>query len=743
MPNQRLLMVVAQRPFELDPNRFCKLIPLMSLEGEECDPIDYPNDGEIWWMLTAQTAHLAEPGHLVVGDIEVAPRFDGYDEKSSQFQAIRESVRDPGMQECLELVDVPSGAIDEIRQVVLEGFALELPFRPTQSVMLRWRADLYGPFACSVSTDGEGGNVSVSVSPASTDLSICRIPGEWLLALDDQHVVKCTTKVSVTTQRRAEALEPVDVSHELLLGPGYDSLCTGNPETISLEPLDRKLARAARACLNRRERRELRRLLDLVEAKGTEAGEAEELLASVGEMKHRIDSLDSALDTLASAMLEAGLFGEDRILTAEKRHAQYYIEERGAEIQAQIEEMVASKRDELVKIEGQLQGLRDRLQRDEEAAKIELRRELEAVRQEARNGMASERQALETEKAELARQREVLQQNLEKTTSELREAGDEVVNRFLTIAPLLRMTHPLTEGTDPAERATGPSAESPPGEFEIPPFATTDRSEPEEALSEEDFFNRFCKLVDDSGFVYRDIDLKRFHLSVKAGALTVLGGASGTGKSSLPLLYSRALSGDEASKGRPDCLMVNVNPSWMDVRDLVGHLNTLEGRYYPAESGLYQYLVAAQMEHERHGPASGVYTACLDEMNLSQVEHYFSDFMMILEREGGSRELLCFPPEVAQDKCPFSRWSTIRLSPALRFIGTVNFDETTRLLSDRFLDRANLIELKSRALPSSTSQEPSRIAQSVGPMVQVGDIARWTRDAVHVNSFETLPAVIY
>jgi hypothetical protein len=79
-------------------------------------------------------------------------------------------------------------------------------------------------------------------------------------------------------------------------------------------------------------------------------------------------------------------------------------------------------------------------------------------------------------------------------------------------------------------------------------------------------------------------------------------------------------------------------------------MNTLEGRFYPAESGLFQHLVFAQEEYNSRGAATGLYLACLDEMNLSQVEHYFSDFMMALERSGPSRAIQCFSPgAMAQD----------------------------------------------------------------------------------------------
>jgi hypothetical protein len=257
----------------------------------------------------------------------------------------------------------------------------------------------------------------------------------------------------------------------------------------------------------------------------------------------------------------------------------------------------------------------------------------------------------------------------------------------------------------------------------MPAYVTRSSAVPPAPLTEQAFFERFTRLVEQCGFQYRPVDLIRFHLSMKVGVLTVLGGPSGIGKSSLPLLYSRALVGEELENGRPDCLMINVNPSWMDVRDILGHLNTLEGRFYPAETGLFRQVAFAQEELTTRGRSSGLYLTCLDEMNLSQVEHYFSDLMMVLEREGEQRRLQCFTPDVVSDACPFRDWSTIRLSPALRFVGTVNFDETTRALSDRFLDRVNLIQLSAGTLPSASGSGP--LAKADGRMVTLADFEDW------------------
>src|SRR5205807_3629390 len=78
------------------------------------------------------------------------------------------------------------------------------------------------------------------------------------------------------------------------------------------------------------------------------------------------------------------------------------------------------------------------------------------------------------------------------------------------------------------------------------------------------------------------------------------------------------------------------------------------------------------------------YYLVLDEMNLARVEYYFAKFLSAMEirfREGTAKLELAPGHEVL-------------LTPNLRFIGTVNIDETTHGFADKVYDRAQLIELQ-------------------------------------------------
>jgi 5-methylcytosine-specific restriction protein B len=245
---------------------------------------------------------------------------------------------------------------------------------------------------------------------------------------------------------------------------------------------------------------------------------------------------------------------------------------------------------------------------------------------------------------------------------------------------------------------------------------------PSQRLSEREFFDRFVVHVDAEGFSYRDIDLKAFHLLVKCGDMTVLGGLSGTGKSSLVRLYAEALAGDdEAARGR--LLTVDVSPSWTEPQDLIGSVNLLDRCFEPATSGLFGHIVQAVREYERVGNRAGMVLVALDEMNLAQVEHYLTGLFQALERPH-PRRVRVFDRSALRPDDPLREFAELLLPPTLKLIGTVNFDETTRPLSQRLKDRAAIMELGSTRHAGLQAPRPSG-APIAGPPVLLADMQAW------------------
>lgn len=206
----------------------------------------------------------------------------------------------------------------------------------------------------------------------------------------------------------------------------------------------------------------------------------------------------------------------------------------------------------------------------------------------------------------------------------------------------------------------------------------------EENSNEMKFLELFVATTQEMGLIYAEKDLYNFHTAMKSSNLVILAGMSGTGKSKLVSAYSRALGlySDQFT-------YVPVRPSWSDDADLIGYADTLHMVYRPGDSGLINVLMQAQKEEDK------LFIICFDEMNLARVEHYFSQFLSILEMEPGKRELRLYNDELANRLYNSAQYPpTISIKDNVLFVGTVNLDESTYHFSDKVLDRANVIQLQ-------------------------------------------------
>jgi 5-methylcytosine-specific restriction endonuclease McrBC GTP-binding regulatory subunit McrB len=86
----------------------------------------------------------------------------------------------------------------------------------------------------------------------------------------------------------------------------------------------------------------------------------------------------------------------------------------------------------------------------------------------------------------------------------------------------------------------------------------------------------------------------------------------------------------------------------------------------------------------------------LDEMNLSRIEYYFSDFLSLMENEEGKRSLKLLNVPLFQKtkdgEVPYKvlkEGETIEIPSNIYFIGTANRDESTFVISDKVYDRAH------------------------------------------------------
>lgn len=190
---------------------------------------------------------------------------------------------------------------------------------------------------------------------------------------------------------------------------------------------------------------------------------------------------------------------------------------------------------------------------------------------------------------------------------------------------------------------------------------------------------------------YNVKDFVNIHTALKCSSLVILSGLSGTGKSAIVDIYARALGINNT--GNPDenrLLFIPVRPSWNDDSDLLGYVDLVHMVYRASDLGFVDFLVRAQKEENKNK----LFIVCFDEMNLARVEHYFSQFLSLLERPANQRELQLYDKQYSGRLYNSTEYpNRIKIGDNVKFIGTVNIDESTYHFSDKVLDRANVIQL--------------------------------------------------
>lgn len=193
---------------------------------------------------------------------------------------------------------------------------------------------------------------------------------------------------------------------------------------------------------------------------------------------------------------------------------------------------------------------------------------------------------------------------------------------------------------------------------------------------------------------------RRYITSLLAKPFVILTGNSGTGKTRISKQFAEYLEW-ESDEGKKNWVIIPVGADWTDNTKILGYYNPL------AEDGKGKYektkIVELIEEANRHKEIP--YFVILDEMNLSHVERYFSDFLSHMETPDTPFELEGYTGRLDYPENMF-------------VVGTVNIDETTYMFSPKVLDRANVIEFKPQK--EDVFKVFSAVG-TVGKMVSVND----------------------
>lgn len=180
--------------------------------------------------------------------------------------------------------------------------------------------------------------------------------------------------------------------------------------------------------------------------------------------------------------------------------------------------------------------------------------------------------------------------------------------------------------------------------------------------------------------LYYKIDLIRdFIAGLASSKLVILQGISGTGKTSLAYAWGKFLCNDSC--------VAAVQPSWRDRTELLGYFNEFTKKFN--ETKFLEALYIASYTDD-------VYTVILDEMNLSRVEYYFADMLSILEIPNTDEWIMELAPSGWDSDPKLIKNGKIKIPANTWYIGTINNDDSTFIVTDKVYDRAMPIDINDK-----------------------------------------------
>lgn len=695
MQRTPIVFAADQHPFQVHASTFCLLQPLMTADGVRFGPLNeaFPNRGRVWWMLRDQSE--VPPGSLWIGRLQRASIEDVDRPDKDHFQVVRESM-EPGLKDWVSVVelDLPMPAVDDL----LDGRIPRPTTRPNREVLLRFRDALIGPFRVQ-QWSPEGW----SLSPLDLGRPVLRKSAPKTLRGEQRF------EVQLARFTRNPDEQPFDAT--IALVPRQTAVPFEGEEIDAMSRAQLVKWALDKAGMTKAEQRPIKAALDAV-------------------AQLEVDPVDRVRLSRFQGLCERALAGIDvggevaTVLAQHERFEPFLARHLDAVLARRVDELVATRRREVER--EQAQALADLA--GTQAALAAARDEFDRLRQDQEHRLAEEHArwlegleqreaALAAAERELERSQERIGKALHGAIADYRDRADEVLQHVVALLPLLRpaLGHAgdLRSGEAPRPERTAL----------VPAWVQEPRS-PTVLRDERSFLDQFFSVVERRGFRFDQQLLTAFHVAVKTGNWTVLAGPSGLGKSSLPVLYAEALG------RRLESLMVPVRPDWLDDRQVLGAFNPLTERYETAPTGITEHLIAAAEDLRRE--RGGIYLIVLDEMNLARVEHYFARFLSIMERRVEDRRIELFSRSQARPEDPLTRHRELVVPPNVRFVGTVNLDETIHFFSPKVLDRCAIVGLQQGELDAAA--EPTAQAQQLAlTPVAFGDYQAWTREPMRAR----------
>ena len=716
-----------QRDIVGSGNRFCGARPILSTD--DCLPPEanqFENRGLAFWLVADHSLSIAKKvGSLFHATLTPAPK-DTYrrdDQESDLFRVRPDSVMGLDGDEFCEIVRIPGANLVDLQQALQTGQFKS--HRPLGTFAILRCGNLFtAPMRIEHLSDSvdrsNGGQLAkdtlYNLLPNPQFSTKFREMEKNVLIAVNSHYFRYDVLVlpdsSLPLPPGRWGIRSQNDGQQIMVefaGPNFIKLLTSSTRVVSTLTLRQALSTVADEFGRSGARRELTETISNYATLVSSAPQTppyDEIRALLDKSKGLSMKGLPELAEIATSLFKLPLIKKEFDKVVLKESERQFQQAKESHL-TQIESELSSKRSEYA----QLQTDIDLRKRDQDR---EISIELKSRFDQERNEMDARQKTLDSEAKEIAVTRQQVESNLSELVKSYKEVSPIITGSVLaTLSVLSSNANPINSKFQSPNESVKPNSAAKPQLPILRPTACAKGC----GITEDQFLARVHRIAAQRGMSFLEDDVKVLHVAIKSDPLVMLCGKPGVGKTSLARAYSDALGG---TKEHNRLLEIAVHPNWIEEFDLFGYVHSIKQAFVPTSSGISPFLAALSEEYDEHGNQSPMTVILLDEMNLSQPEIYLP-WGAIWHPE--KRLIKLFDPSAVSLEDPLRACHSISLVPNLKFIGTINNDDTVKSLTPRFLDRVFSIEISSNG--SGPKELKMATVKDTGNAIDAATFTSW------------------
>jgi hypothetical protein len=595
---------------------------------------------------------------------DLHPGYASYTQNSNKYQISFSSIEDLDREDIIELIDIDY-TIEEFLNDKTKR-TIRIKHKPNKLILLRYEQDCYGPFEFMISdiedSYGDESYYTLKIFVNSGTISKYKMSDLERIVFDGTFSIKRSHRIQFIYKleqlHTVTPVDEIDYFDNEELADFLENLLDKSESIENTAEIRERFLQVADTFAedDNLSDRKIQRICELLQTS-----------VDLSDYKVRLTEEYFRNNPNAQADKEEYLRTHEELLDRIVREdIQYEVKEK--ELSAELANLKDSKDKLIIEIEAGQKKLNDQqaeLEKLGEQVIAQKKQEIESKLASQRKELEAINAAIEKAKEECTKKmntRDVWNEECKKLKNECNAITNDINKKIIEWAADNRNSEII--------RLLVSQLEMPEKKVEhiIPQRIENLRND----LSAEQIVTLLCKKLLEAGRSVSKDDAYNYLISVVQNYITVFAGEPGTGKTSLCKLLAKSL-------GIYDTRFVEVlvERGWTSSKDLIGYYNPLTKEIEKTQPDFSDCMQKLNRENV-HNLVEAPCFVLLDEANLSPIEFYWSHF-----------NYYCDNP--SHQVVSYANGEKYEFGAELKFLATINYDQTTTDLSPRFLDRAWVI----------------------------------------------------